>query len=288
MGSKYHKAQPIQTVMQVLLLAVLVCGLAACGEDSVSDVSSAAIVPTRTLVPPTATPTPPNVPTTPTPTDLPGPESLRPTDTAGKVDPLSYDAIVAHALDDLLDTQNVDADDARLMSLDAVIWQDDTWGCESYADGEPGRAVETPGYRVIFGADSRVFVYHTDEYGGLRLCEDRQWLTLMGEPVLTEPIAAAMVDLSRSDAARQLDVSEEDLHLAGLLTLTWTDASIGCPKAGVDYDDRETPGYRIVFTVNGESVIYHTSVREVVRCAAEEEILPGVLRRALPDADDEQ
>ena len=148
------------------------------------------------------------------------------------------------------------------------------------------RDEDIPGYRIVFGAGTRVFVYHTDQYGDLRLCEDRQWLTLEGEPILTEPIAEAMVDLSRRDAARQLDVATNDLQLANVLTLTWPDASIGCPKAGVDYDDRETPGYRIVFLLDGEPVIYHTSVREVMRCVPEEEILPGMLRRALPDQDE--
>lgn len=274
--------------MQVILLAVLVCVLAACGDDSDSVASDdSAVVPTRTLVPPTATPEPSSGPTTPTPTDLPGPEALRPTEFASGDGALSYDAIVAQALDDLLDAQNVESDDVRLMSLDAVVWPDDAWGCEADADLASLRDDETPGYRIVFGADSRVFVYHTDEYGDLRLCEDRQWLTLAGEPILTEPIAEAMVDLSRRDAARQLAVSVEDLQLAGVLTLTWPDASIGCPKAGVDYDERETPGYRIVFLLDDESVIYHTSVREVMRCAPEEEILPGVLRRALPDDEDE-
>ena len=75
------------------------------------------------------------------------------------------------------------------------------------------------------------------------------------------------------------------------MTITWPDESIGCPQPGIQYDDTETPGYRIVLQMDDTTLIYHTSVRHLVLCEADDEILPGLLRRGLatppPETGDE-
>ncbi len=278
----------IRDAARWLLPGIAALVLVACGGSADPAQDGAQPIPTRTLIPPTVTPTPEPQPRTPTPTDLPGPAALLPAGDVSGAEPFTPRALIARALDHLVTTHDVTADDVRLMSLDAFTWHDDTWGCENpepVGDRAPADdAATVPGFRVVFYAGNRAFVYHTDEYGAMLACEDSDWLDLAGEPVPVEPIAEAMVDLSRRDAVRRLEVTPDDLKLASLVTLTWPDASVGCPKPGVDYADRETPGYRIVFGVNDAHVIYHTSVKDVVFCTLEEEILPDVLRRALAGA----
>lgn len=282
----HHAVGRTWTVRQVLLLAVLLFVAAACSSDVDPAPSETAVLPTRTLVPPTVTPTPVEQPTTPTPTDLPGPAALTTVGDGDSSEPITPGAIVARALDALLAMRDIPADSVRLMSLDAFTWHDAAWDCEALGGDGDAEDIDILGYRVVFNAGSRVYVYHTDEYGDVQLCSDPQWLALEGAPVLTDPVAEAMVELSRRDAARRLDLAETDLALVSLLTLTWPDSSVGCPKPGADYDQRETAGYRIVFATGDDRVIYHTSVQHVVYCTRDEEILPAVLRRALPDADD--
>lgn len=266
----------------ITVLAFVVLVVAACGSDSQPDAASTAAVPTRTLVPPTSTPVPTDTPGTPLPTDLPGPSALRTATAAPTTEPHPKQIVVSEALEDLLATQPVERDEIRLMSLESFVWRDEAWECESLYEAGYTDFASIPGYRVVFNAGSRVFVYHTDMTGNVRLCKDRQWLRLHGEPIVTDPIAEEMIEHSRRDAARRLDTSDTALELVSALTLTWPDTSLGCPKAGAEYDDRETPGYRIVFETDGTQVIYHTSVQDIIFCTPEEEILPGVLRRALP------
>jgi hypothetical protein len=268
---------------------MILCGvglilLAACTGDELAD-EAAFAVPTRTLVPPTATPT--SVPSsllTPTPTDLPAPSALEPEATAITV--LEVPPAVRDLLDqttrDLVAQSHVDPQDIRLLSVEAFIWRDQTWGCSARHPGGQPEPVTTPGYRIVFSAGSRTYVYHTDQEGHFFLCDDRAWLAMEGEPVVFDPIAQAMVELSLRDAARRLNKPEAEIKLVSLLTLTWPDSSVGCPKPGADYADDLTPGYRIVFRSGDQAIIYHTNDRNIVHCTPEEEILPGILRQALP------
>ena len=105
-------------------------------------------------------------------------------------------------------------------------------------------------------------------------------------PLAPDPIASEIAGLARVDALRRLDASEETLALISLVSVSWPDASVGCPKPNADYDMRITPGYRLVFRAGEDTAIYHTSARDVVFCTPEEEILPGVLRdiAAVPES----
>ncbi len=281
------KAKPrrqLRYATHITVLAFIVLVLAACRSDSQPDTSGTGSLPTRTLVPPTVTPTPtPTItPGTPPPTDLPGPSALRPATAIPTPEPHAEQVIVTQALEHLLTTQPVERDDIRLMSLESFVWRDEAWECQLLYEAGYTDFANVPGYRVVFNAGSRVFVYHTDTHGRVRLCRDAQWLRQHGEPLITDPIAEAMVERSRRDAARRFDTPDTALELVSVLTLTWPDASLGCPKTGAEYDNRETPGYRIVFETGDAQAIYHTSVQDIVFCTPEEELLPGVLRRALP------
>jgi hypothetical protein len=229
------------------------------------------------------TPTPAPVVLTPASTDLPAPSALAlPTHTSvSQVSPV-VQALIDRTARDLVVQGDIAPESIRLLSVDAVTWNDESWGCETRGEGSQTKSPATQGYRIVFTAGSRVYVYHTDDQNTFFLCQDRAWLALEGEPVIVDPIGQSMVDLTRQDAAQRLKTSDTEIKLVSLLIVIWPDSSLGCPRAGADYEDREMSGYRIVFRMTDETIIYHTSIRDFVRCAPEEEILPGILRQAMP------
>jgi hypothetical protein len=262
------------------ILGVSFLLLAACGDDSEAVPTSAP--PTRTLIPPTLTPTALPGDVTPTPTDLPAPSALSlPAETVVPQVSPEVQTLIDRTARDLVDEHAVEPQTIRLLSVDAVLWHDESWGCEMRDGGSQPGTAPTPGYRIVFAANSQIYVYHTDDRESFFLCRDRAWLTQEGEPVIVDPIAQSMVDLTRRDVVQQLKVPDTAITLVSLLTVDWPDSSLGCPKAGADYEDREVWGYRIVFKLTDQTIIYHTSIRDYVRCTPEEEILPGLVRQAM-------
>lgn len=270
--------------MTVRCVLVVILGIvaAACTNSKPTEIRPAEGVPTRTLVPPTPTATLPPALVTPTPTDLPGPDALVPASSTSTPETLTAADMVDRTLEHLVAERSIDPGTVRLMSLDAFTWPDDSWGCDSPATEIDRTDSSAEGYRVVFNAGTRLFVYHTDTQGDFFLCNDREWLALEGDPVVSDPIAADLVQLSLTDAARRFEQDTAAFTLTSMISLTWPDASLGCPKPDADYDDRATPGYRVVFRTSDQQVIYHTSSQQAVYCTPEEEILPGILRRAIP------
>lgn len=265
---------------------LILLGLAACGGDDASPVVLPDSQPTRTLVPPTVTPTQVVITPTITPTDLPAPSTLAAasnTDTVPLV-PAQAQVLIDRATDDLIMEQGVDAVDVRLLGLESFFWRAGVLGCDSPADDGNSEDIRGRGYRILFSTGSQVFVYHTDDDSTLVLCDDPNWLAREGQPLPLDPIAESMVAQTRRDAARRLDVDAGQVRLVSLLDVAWPDASVGCPQPDTDYADVETPGWRIVFRTDDQTLVYHTSIRHYVLCSPDEAILPGLLRAALADA----
>lgn len=266
----------LAAVMGLLLLT-------ACREDRREGTGPAILPPTRTLIPPTLTPTAEVEQATPTPTDLPSPSSLAPAATEVGVFalPPSVQALIDLTMTDLENQPGVSPGNIRLVSIDAFIWRDSSWGCQTRPAHSGGQGV-VGGYRIVFSADNRLFVYHTDTNKTFFQCKDTGWLALEGRPVTTDPIAQSMAELARRDAARRLAAADDTLDLISLLMVVWPDTSLGCPKPGADYEDTPTTGYRIVLRIEADRLIYHTSTRDLTFCTPEEEILPGLIQQALP------
>ncbi len=268
-------------VGRLLIGAIGLALLAACGDNEPQEIAA---VPTRTLIPPTASPTAIPIETTPTPTDLPSAAALvtlPDTDTAPTIPALAQ-AMIDRTTADLMAQPDVEPADVRLLGLEAITWRDAVWGCQTRRDSGDPDLLLTPGYRIIFSTGERAVVYHTDRRETFFVCEDGPWLAHEGDPIPLDPIAELMVELSARDAAKQWDVPAAQARLTSLIAVDWPDSSVGCPRAGAEYQTITTPGYRIVFRLGDERLIYHTSIRHAVRCAPNEEILPGLLRDALP------
>jgi hypothetical protein len=269
------------SVRWMIVVGIGLVLLAACGGRVPEEAVSGA---TRTLIPPTDTPTPAPIDTTPTPTDLPAASALvaAPTESSEAPVPAAARAMIDQTMGDLMTQPGVDPADIRLLSLDEFTWRDESWGCSARYDGGYTDSAFAPGYRIVFSTGQRVYVYHTDRRETFFICEDRVWLALEGDPIPLDPIEASMVELCARDAAKHVNTPETEMPLVSLMAIEWPDSSVGCPKPGADYAEVPTPGYRMVFRAGEETLIYHTSIRHFVRCTSDEEILPGLLRQALP------
>ena len=79
--------------------------------------------------------------------------------------------------------------------------------------------------------------------------------------------AEKLVTLVKQHLAQRLSIAVDQVVLAQIKPVMWRDASLGCPKPGIDYIQMETPGYRISLTADGKTYTYHTDqARRFVQC----------------------
>jgi hypothetical protein len=67
----------------------------------------------------------------------------------------------------------------------------------------------------------------------------------------------SMVKLALDDAARRTQRDVSTLKVASAETVTWPDASIGCPQPGMQYAQALVPGFRIRIQAAAEVLEYH-------------------------------
>jgi hypothetical protein len=72
------------------------------------------------------------------------------------------------------------------------------------------------------------------------------------------PAEQKMIDLSRKNLSQKLNISIDQIVLISIQQIIWRDASLGCPKPGIDYIRVETPGYSILLDAGGKTYNYHT------------------------------
>ncbi len=91
------------------------------------------------------------------------------------------------------------------------------------------------------------------------------------EPV--QPATSAekqMVNLSIENLTRKLKINADKVNVVKITKVTWRDASLGCPKPGIDYLRVETSGYTIILEVDGKTYEYHTDEsRRVTLCSTQ-------------------
>jgi hypothetical protein len=79
--------------------------------------------------------------------------------------------------------------------------------------------------------------------------------------------AEKMVALVKAHLAQKLSIPVDQIVLSEIKPVVWRDASLGCPKPGIDYIQVETPGYNISLAAGGKTYTYHTDQsRRFVQC----------------------
>lgn len=83
----------------------------------------------------------------------------------------------------------------------------------------------------------------------------------------SDPPSRALVAKARADLQRRLSVSAEKIVLAAFEAVVWPDASLGCPRPGMEYTQVQREGVRMRFVVNDRTYNYHAgSGREPFLC----------------------
>lgn len=204
-------------------------------------------------------------------TDEAGEKMVRCTDGAGDTDTrdLEQNGDTAANIDQKITTQlaaglGVPASELTLSGKESVNWPDTSLGCP-----EPGKdyaQVVVPGYELVF-EDTKGTTYrvHTDTSGDRWVvCRDGTPQNLnttrgatMGATIPTDvqPAYKKALDTAQSFSGS----SAEALTLRDWESVTWNDASLGCPKEGMMYAQVITPGYRFTFEANGNTIEVHTN-----------------------------
>lgn len=177
------------------------------------------------LQPPTPTPTP--VPPTATPT--PAPEELTPAQAA--------------ALQALAQALGVTVEQLKLTTTEAVEWPD---GCLGV--GQPDMAclaVIVPGFRVMIDYQGRAYEVRTNQDGTA---------VAMGEP-LSKAWAATQLALLQ---LRNKFGEAAEFNLVSIEAREWPDSCLGQSAPNIRCAQAITPGFRMVWEVNGKQYVYHT------------------------------
>lgn len=89
----------------------------------------------------------------------------------------------------------------------------------------------------------------------------------MGLETPLDATAERMVVRASEHLANRMGANVEEIVLLAATPVQWRDAGLGCPKPGVDYIQRETPGFNISLELGGNVYEYHTNqVDRVILC----------------------
>ena len=167
-------------------------------------------------------------------------------------------ALVEQAKADLVERTGVTEDQITLSHIEAVEWRDSSLGCP-----QPGMnylMVITPGYLIRLETDGTVYEYHTS----------RNHVVLCRKPAITAQrsagIEARLAKAARSDLAKRLNLTSEDIHVIEIEAVDWPDASLGCPQPGMMYAQMITPGYRITLSARGQEYDYRADLKRAFLC----------------------
>jgi hypothetical protein len=76
-----------------------------------------------------------------------------------------------------------------------------------------------------------------------------------------------LVRLSIDNLSQRLNISAGQISVVEAIPVIWRDASLGCPKPGIDYVRVETPGYSILLQAGDKIYTYHTNeTNRIVLC----------------------
>ena len=87
------------------------------------------------------------------------------------------------------------------------------------------------------------------------------------EPSLPIPAISgsqASIEKAKENLAQRLSISTSQISLMESKEVFWPDSSLGCPQAGITYDQVLTPGYLIVLEFNDNHFEYHATIHNYV------------------------
>ena len=166
---------------------------------------------------------------------------------------LAVKTLAAH-LDVPVDAISVD-------TVRAIDWPDSSVGCPQ--PGEAYMQVITPGHRITLRVDGNFHFVH-EANGRAFVCERRK--AVGGVTPQLELEWAQMAVEARRDLAGRLGVEEDQVIIGAGEETSFSDASLGCPEPGIEYDSGNRDGYVLRLRYGSRNFTYHTDLDRVIPC----------------------
>jgi hypothetical protein len=159
---------------------------------------------------------------------------------ADMFDPTSAAADMArHALAERL---GVTIDQVDLINMVPVEWPDACLGLP--AADELCAMVITPGFEITLQVEDQIYVFRTNEDGS---------------SVREAPSGAPPAETMRDILAQRLGVSLSGVEPVAEESVEWNNACLGVQLPDVMCAEVITPGYRLVYNIDGEEYVIHTN-----------------------------
>jgi hypothetical protein len=177
-------------------------------------------------------------------------------------------SLVEQARRDLAAKLGISFNNALVIQVTAVEWNDSSLGCP-----KPDMAyltVITPGYHIVLEANGIQYNYHTDEGDSIVFCpddrsdskdsdsEDSALASADDDADKMSAKAREMAERAQQDLAIELGIPLDQVTVSWAMAVDWNDSSLGCPQPNTMYMDVITPGYLIALEANGLKYNYHT------------------------------
>jgi hypothetical protein len=86
----------------------------------------------------------------------------------------------------------------------------------------------------------------------------------------------SVLDAATRDTVNRLNIDPATIAVESALLVTWSDGSVGCPVAGMQYTQALVPGYRVMLRAGGQLFDYHAAANgHLVLCPPERAIEPA-------------
>ena len=69
-----------------------------------------------------------------------------------------------------------------------------------------------------------------------------------GRSPTNEPVPSDIFAAIFDDATGRMDIPRSEIDTQAAAGVTWSDASLGCPEPGVEYEQTDVPGYRVTLS----------------------------------------
>jgi len=85
----------------------------------------------------------------------------------------------------------------------------------------------------------------------------------------------SIVEAATRDLSSRLNIDPATVAVVRTERVTWSDGSVGCPVAGMQYTEALVPGYQVVLRAGGQTFDYHAAANgHFVLCPPERAIEP--------------
>ncbi|MGC9348128.1 MAG: hypothetical protein ACP5JG_08335 [Anaerolineae bacterium] len=148
---------------------------------------------------------------------------------------------------------NAQLDEVAILELEPREWPDACLGLPQ--EGQACATVITPGYQATVRVGDEVYEVRTNQ--------DATQVTVVpeeGDEPVSDEQAPPAVSRARTILADHLGVSEDAIALVSFEQVEWPDACLGIRNPNQACAQVITPGYRIIFDVNGREHEVHTDL----------------------------